>query len=441
MRPIDILYLIEHAARELDTACAVKYLAESRFNLSLESRSIVLGLERTLQEFQPKVVVIPFCVSVKGLNLERIVGQWPEARYINLSYEQLLGEAQKGFKAPRDDFARHYVIHHAWGAFFEAFLRESGVPQANIVVNGNPSYALYQDPYKRFYGNARADLAKQFHLAPGKRWVFIPENYGWAFFKDNMLRDRIKRGFDAEQAYRYRDFSVDSLCEAGRWWYAGAGLEEVELIIRPRPAVPRNTFIEVLETLAGALPGQLHVIKFGSVREWILASDMVFSSYSTTLLEAATAKKPLYMLAPYPFPEFIHVDWNDLAEKVKTRDSFLETITQPELSENWAVLEAWVVERMLSQGDPIANQVKILKSLLDGDIEVPPPLPIAQEISRPSMDKTVRRLRTWGWNTMQASLRTLGVKTYAQTWNPHEADVITPEDVTERVRRWGKVLG
>jgi hypothetical protein len=441
MRSVDILYFIEHAARELDTACAVKYLAESQFNLTLEIRSIVLDLEDTLQGFKPKVVVLPFCVSVKGLNLEKIVAQWPEARYINLSYEQLLGKAQKGFKAPRDYFARHYVVHHAWGDFFAAFLRESGVPQANIVVNGNPSYALYQDPYKGFYGEARADLALQFDLDPEKRWVFVPENYGWAFFKDNMLRDRIKRGFDAEQAYRYRDFSVDSLREAGRWWYAGTHLDEIELIVRPRPAVPRDTFIEMLQTLSGKLPEELHIIKHGSVREWILASDMVFSSYSTTLLEAAAARKPLYMLAPYPTPEFIHVDWNDLAEKVVTQESFLETITQPELSQNWRVLEAWVVESMLSQGDPIANQVKILKSLLDGDIEVPPPLPIAGEIARPTLDKTVRRMRTWGWNTMQQTLAFLGVRTYAQTWNPHEADVITPEDVDKKVMLWGKVLG
>jgi hypothetical protein len=177
------------------------------------------------------------------------------------------------------------------------------------------------------------------------------------------------------------------------------------------------------------------------VREWILASDMIFSSYSTTLLEAATARKPLYMLAPYPTPEFIHVDWNDLADKVLTQESFLETITQPELGENWRVLETWVVERMLSQGDPIANLTNILKSLLDGDLEVPPPLPIAREVSRPTLDKTVRRMRTWGWNTMQRGLGILGVRTYAQTWNPHETDVITPEDVDKKVMRWGKVLG
>jgi hypothetical protein len=441
MKSVDILYFIEHAARELDIACAVKYLAHSRHNLSCEVHSIVLGLEDTLTQFSPKVVVLPYCVSVKGLNLESIVSQWPEAKYINLSFEQLLGEAQKKFKAPRDDFSRHYVIHQAWGDFFSQFLREVGVPQANIVINGNPSYALYQDPYKHYYGNARSELAAQFNLDPDKRWVFVPENYGWAFFENHMVRDRIRRGFDPEHAYQYRDFSVDSLRTAAQWWCAGAGLDEVELIVRPRPAVPRDIFIEKLHKMVGEVPERLHIIKYGSVREWILASEVVLSSYSTTLLEAASAHKPLYMMVPYPFPEFIHVDWNDLAEKVFTGDSFLKAISQPGLPENWRALETWVVQSMMSRGDAVANLVEILTALLSGGLQVSAPVPIASEIRRFSWEKPIRRLRKFGWNTMQRGLYYVGVKTQAQVWNPHETDVVTSDEVEARVSRWEKVLG
>jgi hypothetical protein len=441
MTPVDIVYFIEHAARELDIACAVKYLTEAKYNLSSEVRSIVLGLDETLTQFSPKVVVLPYCVSVKGLNLEEIVNQWPGARYINLSFEQLLGDAQKKFKAPRDDFSQHYVIHQSWGDFFSQFLQEVGVPQSNIITNGNPSYALYRDPYKRYYGDARSQLATQFGLDPDKRWVFVPENYGWAFFENHMVRDRIRRGFDPQQAYQYRDFSVDSLRAAAKWWCAGAGLDEVELIIRPRPAVPRDIFIGKLQEMVGELPDRLHIIKFGSVREWILASDVVFSSYSTTLLEAATASKPLYMLVPYPFPEFIHVDWNDLADKVFTSDSFLEVISQSTLPENWRALETWVVQTMMSRGDAIANLADILAALLSGELQVPAPTPVVREIGRFTWDKPIRKLRKFGWNSMQRGLYYMGVKTQAQVWNPHETDVVTPSEVDARVARWVKVLG
>jgi hypothetical protein len=441
MKTVDILYFIEHAARELDIACAVKHLALSRYDISIEIRSIVLDLETTLTVFSPQIVVLPYCVSIKGQNLEKIVSQWPDARYINLSFEQLLGKAQKQIKAPRDDFAQDYVIHHAWGDFFQDFLLESGVPQSNVLVNGNPSYALYCDPYKRYYGDVRADLANKFDLDPEKRWVFVPENYGWAFFENHMLRDRIKRGFDAEHAFIYRDFSVDSLRTATQWWSAGAKLDDVELIVRPRPAVPRDIFVDKIRSLAGEIPDELHVIKYGSVREWILASDIVVSSYSTTLLEASIAQKQLYMLMPYPFPEFIQVDWNDLADKVKTESEFLTLIQQPYLDENWKPLEAWINKTMMSHGDPIANLAGFFSKILSGEIYVPQPAPLLSELSRPSFSKLIRPVRKFGWTAMQRGLSLIGVKTQAQVWNPHETDLITTDDVAERVGRWKEVLG
>ncbi len=441
MDSVDILYFIEHKARELDIACAVKHLIQSQYNISVEIRSIVLDLEHTLAQFLPKIVVLPYCVSIKSLNLEKILNQWPNARYIDLAYEQLLGEAQKKFKAPADEFARDYVIHHAWGEFFKEFLIDNGVPDHNILVNGNPSYALYQEPYKNYYGNVRNLLCQRFGLDPDKRWAFVPENYGWAFFENHMLRDRIKRGFDPVHAYVYRDFAVDSLQKATEWWCAGAVLEGVELIIRPRPAVPQEMFINKIQAMVGPLPDQLHIIKDGSVREWILASDLVFSSISTTLLEAATANKTLYMLMPYSIPDFIHVEWNDLAVKVRTIDDFIRILTQPELEANWATLQNWIKEKMLSRGDPITNQVEFLVSVFNGEIKVPAPGSLVGKISRSTWGINIDMIRKFVWNSFQESLYLLGIRNKSQRWKPHKTDSVSVGEVNNCVYRWKEVLG
>ena len=441
MKSVDFLYFIEHTARELDIACAVKYLLQSQYNLSIEIRSIALDLERTLSQFIPKVVVLPYCVSIRSLNLEKIVVQWPGARYINLSFEQLLGEAQKKFKAPSDDFSRHYVIHIAWGKFFKRFLINSNVPDSNVVVNGNPSYALYQEPYKGYYGKARTTLGHKYGLDPSKRWALVPENYGWAFFENHMLRDRIKRGFDPDHAYRYRDFSVDSLRTATEWWFKGAELDDVELIVRPRPAIPKDMFIDKIKRLVGSPPEQLRIIKEGSVREWILASNLVFSSYSTTLLESATARKPLFMLLPYSIPDFIHVEWNDLATKIRTEDEFLNTLKQPNLEPNWMTLEAWVREKMLSHGDPISNLVDILASVLREEILVPAPGELIEKVRQSSFSKAFGVFRKFGWNALEQAQFSLGIKTQSQRWKPHKTDAVTVEEVANRVSRWEEVLG
>ncbi len=439
MKPVEVVYFIEHTARELDIACAVKHLAHKQHNLTIEISSIAVGLEDTLATYQPKLVALPYCVSVHDLGLPQIVSHWPEARYINLAFEQLLGKTQKKFKAPRDDFARRYVLHHAWGEFFAQYLQDSHVPRSQIAVNGNPSYMLYRSPYKNYY-QPREELARQYNLDPEKRWVFVPENYGWAFFKDHMVRDRIRRGFDPDDAFRYRDFARDSLRAAAGWWCDAAKLDSIELIIRPRPAIPRDQFVNTVREMAGELPQTLRFIKQGTVREWILASDMVFSSYSTTLLEAAVAQKNLYMLTPHPFPEFLYASWYDLAAKVETGEAFLDLLTQPERDQNWRSLEEWVINKMMANGDAIANLADLFAEVVTGRVDVPQPLPVGCDLARLSWEQVERSLRKTGWNLYQSGLAALGIKTRDQVWNPHEKDVVDPDDVHRRVDRWKEIL-
>ena len=98
---IDVVYFIEHAARELDVACVVKSLL-ARQGINMEICSIVSGLDESLSLWNPNVVAIPYGTSVKDWNLEKIVSKWGNSRYINLSFEQVLGKTQKSFKAPKD---------------------------------------------------------------------------------------------------------------------------------------------------------------------------------------------------------------------------------------------------------------------------------------------------------------------------------------------------
>jgi hypothetical protein len=441
MQEIDILYFVEHAARELDIACAAKYLLEQRHGLSVEIVSIFERLEEALDTWQPQVVAIPYCTSVKDWGLESMVTRWPHARFVNLAFEQILGKTQKAFKAPKDDFSRHYVLQSVWGDFFGDYLRSHGVIDELVVVNGNPNFPLYQSPYRAYFGSAREKLAEKFGLDMGRRWVFVPENYGWAFFRNHMIRDRIRRGFNPDDAYRYRDFARDSLHEAARWWYQAAGLDNLELIVRPRPAIPAEHFIAVVQEVVGEIPEHLHFIKYATVREWILASDLVFSSYSTTLLDAAVAHKPLYMLMPYTFPDFLYAEWYDLAAKVKTGAAFIEAVSGDTLDSNWEPLETWVKRTMMFHGDAIGNLVRLLASVKSGEIAVPQPFEIAREAQRLSLDKVKRKGRRFGWNLWQNGLARIGIKTLDQVWDAHEEDLITPANITKRVSRWAEVLG
>ena len=437
---VDVVYFIEHAARELDVACVVKSLL-ARQGIQMEICSIVSGLDVSLSNWRPKVVAIPYGTSVKDWNLEQIVSEWGDAYYINLSFEQVLGKTQKSFKAPRDQFARQHLLYTAWGDFFVDYLREHAVPAGNIVVVGNPALALYTLPYRNYYAQARAELAQFFGLSPERRWVFVPENYGWAFFKDNNVRDRIRRGFPANDAFRYRDFALASLKEAAIWWREAAKLDGIELIVRPRPAIPTGNFRTAMLEFAKDIPEHLHIIKHGTVREWTLASDLVFSSYSTTLLDAALADKPVYMLTPYPIPDFLYADWYDLTAKVSSFPAFTAAIQTDPLDFNGSALQNWVKQRMMDRGDAIVNLLDLIASVVRGEQPQAAPGEIAVMLQKPSFDRAWRKFRHLGWNMWQSILTLLGSSDSQKGWNPHEEDLIDPDDIARRVARWGKILG
>lgn len=440
IQSVDVLYFVEHKARELDVACAVRYLLESWHGRRVVIASITHGLEETLATYEPSVVALPYCTSVDDYNLERVVTRWPHARYIDLAYEQVLGKTQKSFKAPKDDFARQTVLHSAWGEFFVEYLTSYKVPSGKVVVNGNPALSLYRPPYARYYGDARMELAERFRLDPSKYWVFIPENYGWGFFTDKMVRDRIRRGFNPDDAFRYRDFARDSLAEVSRWWVDASVTDGVELIIRPRPAIPQDEFAAAVRTYAGSLPDSLRIIKYGSVREWILASDMVMSSYSTTLLDAAVASKPVYMLAPIEFPDFLHAAWYELTPQLVSYDEFTDAIKDENAKDNWKPLQGWVTSQMLSQGNGVDNLVRMLEMVLNHQIDLGGAEEIAAQLQAPSLAKAIKGIRKIGWRLFQSMLNLSGKKTHEQTWQPHEADAIDPVDIEKRLERWRRVL-
>jgi hypothetical protein len=351
----------------------------------------------------------------------------------------VLGKTQKAFKAPKDRFARQHLIYTAWGDFFAEYLREHAVPADKIRVIGNPALALYTLPYRRYYGQARSELAYLFGLELDRRWVFVPENYGWAFFKDNNVRDRIRRGFDPEEAFRYRDFALDSLKEAAIWWREAAQLEGIELIVRPRPAIPTVNFRDAVLGFAGEIPDHLHIIKHDTVREWTLASDLVFSSYSTTLLDASLADKPVYMLTPYPIPDFLYAEWYDRTAKVSSYDEFVAAITANPVESNWMELQTWVRQQMMSQGDAISNLSALIADTLQGRQNVPAPLEIAAELQKPDIDRTWRKFRHWGWQIWQWALSKVD-RNAKLDWSAHEKDAFSIAEVDGCVARWKVVL-
>lgn len=414
-KTIDVLWFVEHVARELDVACAAKSLGACKYSLDIEIRSYYADAVESMLRLEPRVVVHPFFYfSIGALATEDFVKTWPNATHFNLAWEQIHYRANWKVKAPSDEFAKKKVVHHAWGEFYKSYLMSHGVPEDNIFVNGQPAYQLYKPPYRNYF-KSRSILTKRYGLDPDKRWIFIPENYRWAFI-GNKVQFFTKLGGDEKEIFELKDFCTRSLETVLRWCNQAGKEEGLCIIFRPRPAVNSNVIHHFFSERVGNRSQNLHFIKEESVRDWILASDLVISSYSTSLIEAAIAGKPAYMLEPFPFPDSIHCDWYAYANKIFNEEDFITLCTNPSPSNSNQALRIWAEKEMLSRGDPIDNLVRNLVGIL-------------QDQSRSG-------------KVLKAS-EPFKVKKNKKYFNEetHENDVFGEEDIRRRVEKWNKTLG
>ena len=410
-KKIDVLWLVEHVARELDVACAVKAIAECKYGLKIEIRNLYQHIKEYLVEFEPKVVVHPYVYFVKGaLATEDIFERWPDAVHVNAAWEQIHYKAHKKIKAPSDDIAKKGVIHFAWGDFYRDYLLEHGVPSDKIVNNGHPAYQLYKEPYRSFF-SGRTELSRLFGLDHSKRWIFVPENYRWAFAQ-KKLDFFVSLGGDREELTDLVNFSIPSLKSLLLACLAASKHNDLEIIFRPRPAISTSRILDFFKSQIGEDTGNIKFIKEGTVREWILASDQVVSSYSTSLLEASTAGKPAWMYEPLPIPDSLHCEWYEYAPRLKTPEEFVEICGTGNFSTHCVPLADWVRKNLISGYDPIER--------------------LASELSRLSGSTTS------GYRVGNLPSNLIQRKYYNQ--DSHEMDSFSAMEVSDLGKRWTKHL-
>lgn len=441
VQPIDVLWLVEHVARELDVACAVKALLEKERAVHVEIVPIQANMKTIARRFQPRVVVFPFFYNAE--KLERVLTHWRSALYFNLAWEQLLYGANQKYKTLVGDFARYKVIHHAWGDFFRNILVGQGVPAEHILVNGQPAYKLYDHPYRGYYPS-RSELAAKLNLDSTRRWVLFPENYNWAFYPRYRIRELVAQGADGAELEALRDFCEVSLREVFRWCKEAAENFAVEIIIRPRPSTSSAMMKARVRQVLGALPAHLHVIKEGSVREWILAADVVVSSYSTSLIEAAVAGKGAYMLEPIPIPAALQTEWQGYAPRIKTYAEFAERCQNDADETTAQPLQTWARGGLLANGDPIAAIADYLRMFLQPDFGAPP-RPAAELFSAIHAESSIHRLKRSVREILKVVYRRGLIKILifffpARIHRPYEMDDFTPKEVEKRTRRWRETL-
>ena len=75
-----------------------------------------------------------------------------------------------------------------------------------------------------------------------------------------MLANYIWRGANPDNAINFRYFASRSFQKVIPWFKSTASLNKIELIVRPRPAIPMQKFIAGMNKVVGHLPKNIHLI-------------------------------------------------------------------------------------------------------------------------------------------------------------------------------------
>ena len=96
MQSVDVLFLVEHVARELDVAACLSAKLKMQFGIEAEIKPYYLNFESNLARYRPGVVVFPFFYGADVFHPTEYLNRWPGATMVNLAWEQILMKVDVG---------------------------------------------------------------------------------------------------------------------------------------------------------------------------------------------------------------------------------------------------------------------------------------------------------------------------------------------------------
>src|SRR6516225_9829434 len=150
MRIVDVLFLVEHVARELDVVTCLAQKLRTKFGIEAEVKSYFHDIRYNLERYRPRIVVFPFFYGADHGHGIEYLSRWKEAIFVNLGWEQILMKVDLGMKAPRDDAARQRVLHVCWTQEHQDFLSSKNTRLDHLLLTGNPAMKLYDPPYRNY---------------------------------------------------------------------------------------------------------------------------------------------------------------------------------------------------------------------------------------------------------------------------------------------------
>ena len=359
-KKVDVIFFVEHKDRELDSYIEVaKYLKEKNLTSLILSNFFHMHY---LYLYKPRLVIWNNLTSPTGFPDGFLCELYPNLIKVSHRWEQVLAPFRQKFKTVNSEFEKEEIYYIAWNNEFKNLLESYGVNKKNIYITGCISTSLL---YKLSIKNndIKEKLSKEKKLVLNKEWIFLPMNYAWAFMKDDVLRHKINNGYSKDIAEEFIEYTKKCL-EKFVYFVDELSKLNYEIIVRPHPSITIEQYEEKFKSILGNIPKNVLFDKSYSIREWIIASDIIGSSWSTAVYDAFKISKKCFYFTPYKRPLWLNRVELDEVENISCVDEIKKIKIKKIKNDDIYAIESFAktIENLLSNQKKFDN-IKIIYSL------------------------------------------------------------------------------
>lgn len=243
---------------------------------------------------------------------------------VNLRWEQVFSMKSQfdydSYFYPHDDAKLAY--HVCWGKMPYRNLLECGVPEDNLLLTGPMQMDFLKVPLNNYY-MSRDDLLSRYNIDIRKKVLLYISSFVLASITERQFN--VEKDILGEEYYNNKRLSDarESFLTTLEWLEQTLQDENTYVIYRPHPSEHESA---ELFALSKKYQNFLIVSDF-SVKQWILASDVVVTWKSTSIAEAFFANTPCIIARPVPFEDGEDMSTYENADFVTAYEDYREKAT------------------------------------------------------------------------------------------------------------------
>lgn len=369
MQNVDFLFEYEVKNRELDSVCLLGAYLENK-GYSVAYVNSWQSLETLPPKYDAKVMVISACYDDGTYNYFTSHAESFD-KVVNLQWEQVLVNSETTGKK---DSSWNYsgtalrTRHICWGAENQQYLMEKfHISPEYLRVCGYLPLDFYRSELKSLSID-RQTLFTENGLDPEKKTLLFISSFSLC----GLPQSEEPKGESSEIA-EIKACSYESQQEIVEWFVRLAKAHpELQIVYRPHPAETSNP---KLLALAKEYPN-FHVISRESIRNWIMACDVLCNWQSTSMIELFASGKQVHLLRPVaiPFLYEMPIFQEGHYRAIDNYADFEKSVLTPEAYAGFPIPQEDLLRFYDIQDTPVFQRIGdfLIKTLQDDSYHCPP---------------------------------------------------------------------